>query len=313
MVTAPFPVNQVLTGVARAYVNNKLIANTLSPRRPVGGEQFKWYQHKLGGKLTVPDLTVGRKSAPSEVEFEMEEKDSSTQDYGLDDVIPNKDIDAAKNIPNFNPLATATENLTDLLELARELRVANLVFSATTYAAGNKLTLAGTDRWDDYENSTPVDDFKAALDACIIRPNVAVFGRGPWSKFSSHPQILAGVGKLNTNGGIATRQEVADLFELDEIIVGEGWVNIANPGQAVQRRRVWGNHCSLLVRDNLADFQNLRPTFSLTAQWGGRIAGDIPEPKMGLRGSVRVRVGEAVRELNIASDLGFFFENVVSG
>lgn len=312
MVTAPFPVNVQLTGVARAYVNQKLIADQISPRKPVPGEQFKWYQHKLGGKITIPDTLVGRKGVPNEVEFEMEEKDASTQDHSLDDVVPNKDIDNAKNIPGFNPLATAAENLTDLLALARELRVADLVFNAATYADGNKLTLAGTDRWDDYAASTPVDDFKAAMDVCLVRPNVGVFGRPAWSKFNSHPQILAGVGKLNTNGGIATRQEVAEMFELDEIIIGEGWVNIANPGQPVQRRRVWGNHCSLLVRDNLADFQNLRPTFSLTAQWGGRIAGDIPEQVKGMRGSTRVRVGEAVRELNIAPDLGFFFENVVS-
>lgn len=312
MAKAPFPINPVLTGVARAYVNNRLIANSICPRRPVAGEQFKWYQHKLGGKITVPALEVGRKGMPAEIEFEMEELDGSTKDWGLDDVVPNKDVDNAALIPGFNPLATAAENLTDLIELGREIRVADLVFASATYAAGNKLTLAGTDRWDDYDNSTPIDDIKAALDACIVRPNVMVIGRAGWSKLNSHPQILAGVGKLNTNGGIATRQEVADLFELDEIIVGEGWVNIANPGQAVQRRRVWGNHCALLVRDPLADFNNLRPTFCLTAQWGGRIAGDIPEPKLGLRGSVRVRVGESVRELNIAPDLGFFFENVVS-
>lgn len=140
---------------------------------------------------------------------------------------------------------------------------------------------------------------------------MAIYGRKTWSKLNSHPKILAAVGKLNTEGGIARRQEVADLFELDEIIVGESWVNIAKPGQAVTRARVWGNHASLLVLDKLADFQNKRPTFSLTAQWGGRIAGSIAEPKIGLRGSVRVRVGESVRELVIAKDLGFMFENAV--
>ena len=311
MVTTPFPVNPVLTGVALAYANGRMIADEVSPRRPVGGEQFKYYKHLLGDAMTVPDTTVGRKSMPTEVEFALEEVDASTVDYGLDDVVPNKDIETAKLIPGFDPLNTATENLTDILVLSREVRVAGTIFNTANYNAANKLTLAGTDRWDDYDHSDPIDDHKAALDACVIRPTVAVYGRKTWSKLCSHPKILAAVGKLNTGGGIARRQEVADLFELDEILVGESWVNIAKPGQAVNRARVWGNHASLLVRDKLADFQNKRPTFSVTAQWGGRIAGSLPEPKIGLRGSVRVRVGESVRELVIADDLGFMFENAV--
>jgi hypothetical protein len=311
MATAPFPVNPVLTGVAMAYRNGRMIADDICPRRPIGGESFKWYKHEIGAKLTVPDTRVGRKSIPNEVEFNLVEESASTVDYGLDDVVPVKDMDNAKTIPGFNPLSTATENMTDIIELSREVRVAGLVFGAGNYAAANKAALVGNDKWSDYVNSDPTDDIVTALDGMVMRGNVAVFGRPAWSKLSRHPQILAGVGKLNINGGIATRAEVAELFELDEILVGESYVNIAKPGQAVNRARVWGNHCALLYRDKLADFQNNRPTFSLTAQWGGRIAGDMPEPKVGLRGSVRVRVGEAVRELVIANDLGFLFQDVV--
>jgi hypothetical protein len=38
----------------------------------------------------------------------------------------------------------------------------------------------------------------------------------------------------------------------------------------------------------------------------------MPEPKLGLRGGVRVRVGESVKELVIAKDLGYFFENAIA-
>lgn len=311
MITAPFPVNPVLTGVALAYRNAKLIADEVSPKRQVGGEQFKYYKHKIGDGLTVPDTLVGRKSVPNEVEFSLEEVDSSTQDHGLDDVIPNKDIENAKAIPGYDPLANASMHLTDLIELSREVRTAGLIFNAANYAADNKVALAGQDKWSDYTNSSPVTDVKTGLDACMIRPNVAVIGRSAWSTMSSHPEILAAIGKLNTAGGIAKRQEVAELFELDEIIVGESFVNIAKPGQAVTKTRVWGGHCALLVRDKLADLQNKRPTYSITAQWGARIAGDIDEPKIGLRGSRRVRVGESVRELLIANDLGYFIQSVL--
>ena len=309
---APFPINPQLTGVALAYKNAKMIADDIAPRKPVGGETFKFHKHELADKITVPDTLVGRKSEPNQVEFGTVEVDSSTEDYGLDDLVPNKDIDNARNIPGFDPLATATENLSDIIELAREIRTANIVFNADSYGDDNKLTLAGTDQWSDYDNSDPVDQIKEALDGCVVRPNVAVFGRAGYSKLSSHPKILKSVYKQNVDAGIAARSAIAELFELDEILVGDAWVNIARPGKPIVRSRAWGKHCALIVRDKLADFQNKRPTFCLTAQWGARIAGELPEPKKGLRGSVLVRVGESVRELVIADDLGFLLENVVA-
>jgi len=312
MSTAPFPVNPVLTGIALAYRNARLIADEVSPRVPVGAESFKYFKMRPGDALTVPDTTVGRKSAPNEVEFGMEEVDSSTLDYGLDDVVPNKDVENAERIPGYDPLGNAAMNLTDLILLDREIRVAAMTFGAGNYAAANKVQLAGTDQWSDFDDSDPIDDIVSGLESCIIRPNVAVLGLSVWSKLSRHPKILAGVGQLNTEGGIASRQRVAELFELEEIIVGQGWVNIAKPGQALSRARVWGKHCAFLVRDKLANLQNQRPTFSLTAQWGSRVSGTIPEPKIGLTGSQRVRVGERVRELTIASDLGYFVQDAVA-
>jgi hypothetical protein len=38
----------------------------------------------------------------------------------------------------------------------------------------------------------------------------------------------------------------------------------------------------------------------------------MPEPKVGLRGAQRVRVGESVNELIVASDVGYFFQNIVA-
>jgi hypothetical protein len=38
----------------------------------------------------------------------------------------------------------------------------------------------------------------------------------------------------------------------------------------------------------------------------------MPEPKVGLTGAQRVRVGERVKELVVAKDLGYFFQNAVA-
>lgn len=306
---AAFPVNPVLTGVALAYKNAKMIADDVAPRHPVPATEFKYHRHELADKITTVESRVGRKSAPNELEFGSTEETASIDDHGLDDVVPQADIDKAKNIPGHDPLAQASENLTDVLMLLREVRTANLVFNPDNYHADNKTMLAGNAKWSDKVNSTPVDDISAAVDGAIIRPNTMVLGMAVWTVLKSHPAILSAIGRYNSDSGIAKKSEVAELFELDEVIVGEGWLNIAAPGQMVQRARVWGSHCSLMYRDKLANFSNNRPTFALTAEYGTRISGEMPEPKIGLKGSTRVRVGEQVKELILANDMAYLFEN----
>jgi len=310
--TTPFPMDPVLTGVAIAYKNAKLIADLVAPRVPVAAEQFTYMKMRLADGFTVPDTQVGRKSMPTEMEFGMEEADSSTRDHGLDDVVPVADIEAAARIPGFDPLATAVEHLTDLVELAREVRVANIAFAAATYPVGNKVALVGNDQWSAAATSDPIGDILTALDACLVRPNVAVLGQPVWTAFRQHPKVVKATLGNSGDSGVAARQAVAELLELDELIVGEAWVNTAKPGQAVAKARTWGKHCALLVRDKLANLQNKRPTFMVTAQHGGRVAGQMAEPKVGLKGAIRVRSGEQVRELVVADDLGYFIENAVA-
>ena len=52
-------------------------------------------------------------------------------------------------------------------------------------------------------------------------------------------------------------------------------------------------------------------TFGYTAQFKDRVSGSIVDPDIGLRGGQRVRVGESVKELVVAKDAGYLFENVI--
>ncbi|MEC7121105.1 MAG: phage capsid protein, partial [Pseudomonadota bacterium] len=233
-------------------------------------------------------------------------------DHGLDDLIPNDDIiQAAASGSNHSPVNHATEALTDLVLLGREKRVADAVFGAGSYASGFKETLSGTDQWDDYDNSNPREQMLDVLDLPLMRPNVLVLGQAVWTKLRQHPKLVSSVLGNSGQQGTITRQQLAELLEIEEVLVGQGWVNLAKPGQDPQMVRVWGKHASLIHRNRLATTQR-GVTFGFTAQYQGRISGQIPEPKVGLRGAVRVRVGESVRELIVANELGYFFENAIS-
>jgi len=310
MATRPFPVDARMTAIALAYRNPdvSLIADQVLPLTPVA-QEFKWLLYDLAQGFTVPDLKVGRKSFPTEVEFTATEQTDKVVDYALDDFIPNEDLEADNQ--GVDPRGTAVAYQTNLLNLAREIRVANLVFAAGTYGSSNKATLSGTSQWSDTTNSDPVAAIGDALDIPIYRPNVAVFGQAAWTKTRRHPKLVQAIKGTAQGAGMVSRQEFADFFELAEVLVGAGFVNTAKKGQTASTSRVWGKHAAFLYRDRAAGPQ-AGVTFGFTAQWGGRQSGSIPDPKRGYNGGELVRVGERVKEVVCAADLGYLFTNAVA-
>ena len=306
---APFPINPALMAIVIAHRNKEMIADEVLPRVPVGKQEFKWLEHNMAEGFTVPDTKVGRSSQPNQVSFSAIEKTSSTEDYGLDDPIPQADIDNAPE--NYDPIGRASEGIINIVELDREVRVAAAVFNAATYGANNKVALVGGDQFSDYVNSDPVGVITGALDTMIMRGNIIAIGRAVFSKLATHPQILKAVHGNSGDAGVATRRQLAELFELDDILVGSAWVNTARKGQALVLARTWGKHLALLYRDKTADTRS-GVTFGVTAQFGTRIAGQIEDKDIGLRGGIRVRAGESVKEVICAPDLGYFIENAIA-
>lgn len=310
MATAPFPVDPRFTAIAIKYRNSRMIADAVLPRVPVAKQEFKYIRHTLAEGFTLPDTKVGRRSRPAETEFTGVEVPDSTNDYGLDDPIPFTDIANAPE--NYDPLGRAVEGLSDLIALDREKRAASLVFALGTYPSAQRTTLSGGSQWSDYVSSDPISAIAGALDLMVMRANVMVIGRMAWTKLSLHPKIVKAVYGYANDSGIASRQQVAALFELDEVLVGEAWLNTAKKGQAASVGRVWGKHAALLHRDGMADGRGNRTTFGFTAEFGQRVAGGTEDRDIGLRGGTRVRVGESVKEVIAAADLGYFFQDAVA-
>jgi hypothetical protein len=309
MSKTPFPISPEKTAIAIAYRNTSLIADEVLPRVPVGTEEFKYLKQTKEESFTIPDTKVGRKSRPNMVDFSATETPAATEDFGLEDFVPQKDIDNAP--PAYDPQGRAVEGLTDLIMLDREKRCADLVFALATYPAAQRATLAGTSQWSDFTNSDPVQALLAAMDAMLMKPNTFVFGRAVWSKLSTHPKVVAAALGNASTAGIVSRQRFAEIFEVEKVLVGEPWLNTAKKGQAATMARVWGKHAALLHINKLADTRQ-GMSFGFTPQFGSRIASTTPDPHRGLRGGVVVRVGESVKELVTASDAGYFYENAVA-
>lgn len=315
----PFVVDPVLTAIAIGYSNpaHTLIADEVLPRVPVLSEQFKWTEYPLAEGFTVPDTEVGRKGRVNQVEFTGEQRDGSTTDHGLESPVPNSDIKAAaaaraQKTSAYDPEARAAEGVANLVQLGREIRVAGLVHNPASYASDRKVTLSGTSLLSDYANSDPIGVLLSAIEGTLVfRANTLVFGQPVWAKIRSHPKLVNAVKGNLTDQGVITRQQLADLLEVKKILVGESFVNMAKKGQGASLSRVWGKHIAALHIDPAANTDN-GVTFGMTAQFGNKIAGRIEDSGVGLEGGVQIRVGEKVRELVVAKDVGYFIQNAVA-
>lgn len=309
MANAPFVTNPTLTAIAIAYMNHEFIADRVLPRVPVGAREFKWTKYNKEDRFTIPDTLVGRKGQVNVVEFGGSEDTAAVEDYGLEDHIPQDDLDAASQPENnFDPRGTATELLTELVQLDREKRVASLVQDKNNYA--HKETLSGTDQWD-HADSKPLVVLTDALETPIKRPNIMVLSRKASVSLRRNPSVVKAYNGTLSDDGLVPLSFVRELLEIEEILTGAAYHNAARPGQDMQLERVWGNHCSLIYRN-----PNARPnkgvTFGLTAEHGQRVSA-TRTIDMGLRGGEAIRVGESVQELIVCDDVGYHLENIISG
>lgn len=315
MSTTAFAINPELTAVAIGYKNRDidLIADIVLPRI-FTAKSFKYTKYNQADGYTVPATRVGRKSDPTMVDFGGTVVNDECVDFGLDDLVPNDEMEAwtamSKPATAVSPLAKSTSLLTGLVQLDREIRVAGTVFNTATYTGSNQATLSGTSQWSDFANSNPLDALLTALDVPLFRPNTVVLGQAAWTKLRQHPRLIQAANASAQTGGAITRKDLADLLEVRDVVVGTGFVNTAKKGQAATFARVWGKHCALLyIGKDLADAD--QPCFGFTAQFGDRVAM-VANSNKGLRGGQQVRSGESVKEVISANDAGYYFQNAVA-
>lgn len=312
----PFPLNPILTGIALSYSNGAYIADRIMPRRNVPAPLFSWNIYNRKERFTIPNTVVGRTGKPNQVEFGATKTESSVEDYALDDPIPAIDTEAAAaQGGGIDPEADAVEGITDLLMLDREVRVAGIVTADGNYAASQIATPTQYNKWNWYGDDTnpasdPLDQVLGAMDAMIIKPNQMVLGNTVATALRKHPRIVKAWHANEGGEGVVPLAYLASLFDVQEVLVGEAWYNTANLGQDESLSRVWGDFCSLLYKNPNSNFRR-GVTWGLTAQWGGRISGSIEDKDLGMRGGKRVRVGESVKELVIATDCGWKFADVL--
>lgn len=222
-------VDPVLTTVARGYKNTSYIGMALFPYVPVGQRGGKiiqfdkeaWRQYNLA---RAPGSNIKR------INVGFSANNFALTQHALEGQLPIELEEEANAVPGIDLASTTIMTTQDIIDLRLEIAQAAIATNASNYAAGNKVTLSGTSQWSDYTNSNPIGDVAAARNAIRKvtgkRPNVMVMGADVWEILQYHPKlvdaaILKGAIGLNGSGAGLSTEQVAKIFNVQQILVGD--------------------------------------------------------------------------------------------
>lgn len=216
--------------------------------------------------------------------------------------------------------AMKVAKLTNGLLLDREIEVAEAVLEPTQYG-GNTDDLSGTDQWSD-PASTPITAIVAAQDMLPMKANTFVAGRDVISALRTNPQILEAL-QFTNSAGLASLEQLARLFEVDRILVGDAFVDTAGEGLTEDKELVWqeaaGGGVALLAYVDPTPPSPLmdQPTLGYLPTMGGGApvmrTYRWTDQNYGTGGGVtNIKVETAYKPLISAPSMGFLWTSVLS-
>jgi len=306
--------NPILTSLLLGLGQGTMVAEKLFPRLPqvlssvalaqLGNERLRRYNLRR-----APGAPTKR------VDIKYDGKVYSVAQYAVDIPIPRELIREADesrklNVSNHldvSQIAMTTAN--DILGLDYELEVAGLATNVATYAAGHVMALAGATKWS-AATGTPVTDIRAASN--VIRKKI---GKRPNKLTLSADAKLA----VETNAevktylpanqeGPASLDQLARIFEVDEVVVGDAvWMDANDVGQDV-----WGNNAVLAYVPKIGGAGNsislAEPGFGFTNVIEGHPFAETPYYEGGSKSWIYGATFE--RMANVAyNTAGFLFTN----
>ena len=307
-------IDSALSTLAMMIRNRDMIADAVMPVLQVSKPSDKFFKYDAATAFEEQNAQLtGAEAAPGRVRYQISNDNFSCVDYGLMDFVSNKEMESA-DAP-IQPQAHAVKVVTQRLDIAKERRVAAIVFGSSNYGS-NTAALSGSDRWDT-STSNPVQKIDDAIEACNARPNVMVIGAQAWVKLKNHPKfneiILSRAATANgATPERVTAAMVASCFELDAVYIGRAkYMNNAEGATNVPAY-IWGKSCALI---RVSDEPSMRETecFAKQFRFGTRATQIIDAPIPGLSGGAYVKVTESLDEKVIAGEhAGYLFTTVVS-
>lgn len=305
--------NRVLTSVFNAYYIDAagFVGMRLAPLFRTGEQTAQYPVFTKETFLNVPRLRQRAPGTPFQRSVPGVSDDSyACRNYGHE--TPVADEDRKKYASILDADKAAIRRNAHIILVNHEVRVRDAI-KASTMPRGTPSA-----PWDDYSNSDPVGDVKAAIasieDACGLRPTTVTLSRRIVDKLSLNPKVRA---FFPTHNGVMTADMLRAIFEIDRMLIAGGVENTASEGQPMSVGHLWGKDVYLTVTNDGQDLElpNAARTFLWNAQGesGGGEAGSFVETYRddAIKSDVHRSLHHTDEKIT-GADFGYILEDVLS-
>jgi hypothetical protein len=236
-------IDTALTNVSVAYRNRDYIADDVAPPVAVRKQSDRYFVYDPEREFlrATPDARSPGAEA-TEVDFQLSTDSYFCEDHALESAIPDEERENAD--PPLQPDIDRTELLADKLALNREMALENLLRTASGISARS----LEPEEWWTTPDSDPLAQISRGCEAVFAgaqrRPNVAILPYAVFDALRNHPKIVERI--KYTTAGVVSEQLLAQLLDIDRVLVPRAIKNLARRGQAPVCVPVWGNRAWLL-------------------------------------------------------------------
>lgn len=331
-------VNKPLTNISIAFFQDAqaFVADRVFPNIPVQKQSDRYFRYDRADLMrdTMKKRAPGTESAGGGYKLD------NTPTYFCDVWALHKDIDDQIRANADDPLnmdRDATMFLSEQAMISREVQWMSTFFTTGVWTGvtGSAADITGVAaspstnevlQWND-ASSTPIEDVRAYGDTIHQltgkRANKLTLGRQVWTQLVDHADLVdrvkysGGVG--NSNPAMVTRQAVASILELEQVLVADGIKNTAaeNPSfeTAMSLSFIAGKNGLLSYAPPSASI--LQPSAGYTFSWtglmgAGSMGGRVKRFRMENLESDRVEIQMAYDHKAVSTDCAVFFSSIVA-
>lgn len=225
-------VNRPLTNIAMNYIQeqSRFVADQVFPYVGVDKKSDSYFEFDKGDltRIEAKPRSPGAESAGSG--YRTSTDTFTTEVYAFHKDV--SDIVRANSDNPLNPDRNATEYVIQNLLMKRELLFGNTFMEPTSsdYSAWGNTD--NSSEWHD-STGTPIKDIRDAITTVQQvwdKPNVAVMGVDVYNMLRDHDNFVNRVKYTQAPGSFTIEQLMADVLDIDKVVVGNAIYNSAEEG-----------------------------------------------------------------------------------